>query len=128
MLSTQEICAHVQLKPRLHLVSVMLKGKKSYQSVGEYHPRAAGVAEQLAHLPDGERHNHQYQHEANECKQGQRQREGLSWEWKDRNRLRRCSEEEISNPGPPSLSCSWLSTFAKTADANILRFDVCPSD
>lgn len=78
ILVNQETCASAHLQPKLHLVSVVLRGKQNtYQSVGEHHPGATGVSEQPAHLPDGERHNHKDQHEANKCKQGQRQGEGL---------------------------------------------------
>ena len=57
----------------------------SYQGVGEHHHGATGVPEQPAHLPEGEQCHHQDQHEAHEGKQGQRQRQGLSWKQKDRN-------------------------------------------
>lgn len=112
ILVNQETCAHAQLQPKLHLVSIVLKGKQNtYQSVGEHHHGATGVLEQPARLPDGERHNHKDQHEANKGKQGQHQGEGLFWKCKDKNRLRRHSEDAISNPGPPSHSWRWLCTW-----------------
>lgn len=55
------------------------KKEYHYQGVGEHHHGATGVPEQPAHFPDGNGHDHKDQHEADKRKQGQRQREGLSW-------------------------------------------------